>query len=363
MTDTQLLQLMTVEEPLALRCGRTLPHYAVNYETYGTLSPSADNAILVCHSLTSNAHAGGPGGWWEAAIGPGRMLDTDKYFIVSSDTLAAGRSTSPASPDPATGRPYALTFPVLTVADLVAAQRGLLRHLGIPRWHAVIGGCFGGQQALEWAIGYPDEVRNAVVITATAATSAHTVAIFSVMRHLIRADPAWNGGDYYGAAFPTEGLNSAVAAAVPLWMSREAMEARFGRRTASGTGPGYTLGADFAVEEFIERIATTARDELDPNGLMYLMRAEEYFDLEHDYGGLSRAFDRMAARGMFVSYRRDWRYPPDEIDLLYAALRRTGGDSRHVCLDSPLGHGAFIRDIDGLAPEVARFLAEDEKSW
>jgi homoserine O-acetyltransferase/O-succinyltransferase len=332
----------------------------VNFETYGTLSAARDNAILVCHSLTSRAHAAGrhapedpQPGWWDAAIGPGKMLDTTRYFVICADTLGAGQSTGPASPDPETGRRYGIRFPVITVRDMVRAQHRLVQRLGIERLHGVIGGCLGGQQALEWAIAYPAMVANAVVITTTPATSAHSIAIFSVMRHLIRADPDWQGGDYYGRSFPAAGLNAAVAAAVPLWMSREAMEARFGRRSS---GYRYTLGPEFEVEAFIGRLVAQARHELDPNGLMYLMRAVEYFDLEREYGSLEAAFKPVSARTMFVSYRQDWRYPAAEAERMRAAMTAAGGDARHLVLDSAMGHGAFLYEVGGLAPRVSGFL-------
>jgi homoserine O-acetyltransferase len=351
---------LRLDEPLLLDGGRTLPEYVVNFETYGTLSAARDNAILVCHSLTSRAHAAGrrapddpQPGWWDAAIGPGKMLDTQNYFVICADALGAGHSTGPASPDPETGRRYGISFPVITVRDMVRAQHRLVQRLGIERLHAVIGGCLGGQQALEWAIAYPGMVRNAVVITTTPATSAHTIAIFSVMRHLIRADPQWQGGDYYGRSFPVDGLNAAVAAAVPLWMSREAMETRFGRRSS---GYRYTLGPEFAVEAFIGQLVAQARHELDPNGLMYLMRAVEYFDLERQYGGLEAAFKAVTARTMFVSYRQDWRYPAAEAERMREAITAAGGDARHLVLDSAMGHGAFLYEVGGLAARVSGFL-------
>jgi homoserine O-acetyltransferase len=352
---------LRIEEPLSLDCGRMLPGHTVSFETYGTLSAARDNAILVCHSLTKGAHAAGrhaPGdpqpGWWDAAIGPGKMLDTGRYFVICADTLAAGRSTGPASPDPATGRPYGLRFPVVTVRDMVHAQHQLVTRLGIERLHAVIGGCFGGQQVLEWAIQYPGMVGNAVVITTTPATSAHSIAIFTVMRRLIRGDPAWNGGDYYGESFPSAGLGAAVAAAVPLWMSAEAMDARFGRRSVAGHA--YTLDAEFEVESFISRLAEQASHQLDPNGLMYLTRAVEYFDLERTYGRLELALAPVSSRVLFVSYRRDWRYPAAETDRMHRALLAAGKDSSHIVLDSGLGHGAFLFDVPGLAPSVGSFL-------
>jgi homoserine O-acetyltransferase len=375
-----------VTEPLPLECGRVLPGHTVSFETYGTLAAARDNAILVCHSLTKGAHAAGrhaPGdprpGWWDAAIGPGRLLDTDRYFVICAETLAAGRSTGPASPDPATGRPYGLRFPVVTVRDMVHAQQQLITRLGIERLHAVIGGCFGGQQAIEWAIQHPGQVGNVVVITTTPATSAHSIAIFTVMRRLIRGDPAWNGGDYYGESFPAAGLGAAIAAAVPLWMSAEAMDARFARRpvppatTSPATGgpatpafPAgrrYTLDAEFEVESFIARLAAQASQsshQLDPNGLMYLTRAVEYFDLEAAYGSLERALAPVSARVLFLSYRKDWRYPAAETDRMHQALLAGGGDSRHVVLDSGLGHGAFLFDLAGLAGTVADFLGRPD---
>ena len=365
---------LAITEPLALDCGRVLPGHTVSFETYGTLAPARDNAILVCHSLTKGAHAAGryaPGdqrpGWWDAAIGPGRMLDTDRYLVICADTLAAGRSTGPASPDPATGAPYAMRFPVLTVRDMVNAQHQLLARLGIGRLRAVIGGCFGGQQAIQWAIQHPDQVGSAVVITTTPATSAHTIAIFAVMCRLIRGDPAWNGGDYYGESFPAAGLGAAIAAAVPLWMSAEAMDARFGRRPAGQlarrpagpadpSGRRYTLDAEFEVESFIARLAAQAARQLDPNSLMYLTRAVEYFDLEAEYGGLEQALAPVSARVLFLSYRRDWRYPAAETDRMHQALLAAGQDSEHLVLDSPLGHGAFLFDVAALAPAVAAFV-------
>lgn len=358
-------QLTAIDRPLLLRSGRSLPQYSVGYETYGTLAPERDNAILVCHTLTTTSRAAGlsPGslkpGWWDAAIGPGKMLDTDRYFVICMDTLAAGRSTGPAGIDPATGRPYGLSFPVVEVADMVAAQTQLLDRLGIERLHLAIGGCFGGQQVLVWAIEHPQRVRNAVVITATPTSSAHTIAIFSVMRRLIRSDKDWNGGDYYGGPFPAMGLGNAIAAGVPLWMSREAMTARFDRRTERGGALSYTLDSEFAVEAFLDRLADNAPQVVDPNGLMYLTRAVEYFDLTRSYGSLAAAFANATARFLFVSYSNDWRYPAAETALMHDAIRDLGGSSEHKVLDSPLGHGGFLLDVDGLGAAVRRFMADE----
>ncbi|RLU90419.1 homoserine O-acetyltransferase [Streptomyces griseocarneus] len=349
--------------PLPLASGLELRAYDIAYETYGRLAPDGGNAVLVCHSLTKGSHAAGrhtpldaQPGWWDAAIGPGRMLDTDRYFVICADVLAGGGSTGPASTDPATGRPYGTTFPVVTIEDMVDAQYRLVESLGITRLHAVVGGCFGGQQAIQWAISHPDAVRNAVVIGTAPDTSPHTVAIFSVMRHLIRSDPHYADGDYYGGPGPVQGLGSALVAAVPLWMSRDAMRQRFARRTIGGLGLRHTLRPEFEVEAFLDRIAHQQQPAIDPNALLYLMRAEEYFDLPGRYGSLEAALEPVTARTLFVSYASDWRYPPEETDAMHQVLLRQGTYSRHAVLDSALGHGGFIYEVPTLAREVQPFL-------
>lgn len=352
-----------IDRPLPLDSGEVLTSYRLNFETYGTLAPDRSNVVLVCHSLTKGAHAAGrhsvddpAPGWWDAVIGPGKMLDTSRFFVVCIDTFGSGASSGPASLDPVTGKPYGLRFPVVSVRDMVAAQRQLFADLGIERLRAVIGGCFGGHQVLEWVIGHPEMVENAIVITTTPATSAHTIAILSVMRQLIRSDPAWRNGDYYGTAFPEKGLNAAVAAAIPLWMSRDAMAARFGRSTLPGRGYSYTLEDEFQVEAFISGLVRRARHDIDPNGLMYVMRAAEYFDLEREYASLDAAFAKVTARLLFISYSTDWRYPARETELMHQAALAAGGSSRHEVLDSRLGHGAFLFESGSVVPLITGFL-------
>ena len=252
-----------LEEPLALDGGRdAAAAHTVNFETYGTLSAAPGQRDPRLPLADQPGARGGPPragdprpGWWDAAIGPGKMLDTDRYFVICADALGGGPATGPASPDPATGRPLRAALPGHHRAGHGARRStGWCSGWGSSACTRSIGGCLGGQQAIEWAIQHPDQVGNAVVITTTPATSAHTIAIFTVMRHLIRADPAWNGGDYYGESFPADGLGAAVAAAVPLWMSREAMEPA-SAAAPSGDGRRYTLGPEFEVEAFIARLA------------------------------------------------------------------------------------------------------------
>jgi homoserine O-acetyltransferase len=351
-------------DPLPLACGRTLPGWSIAYETYGALGRARDNAILVCHPLTADAHAAGRHGpadrrpgWWDAAIGPGRVLDTDRFLVVATAVVGgSGGSTGPASVNPQTGRPWGTDFPVLGVSDMVRAQRPLLDRLGVRRLHAVIGGCFGGQQALSWAIEFPDLVERAVVLATTPATSAHTIALFALLRRLVRADPAWRDGDYYGHGLPRQGLGAALAAAVPLWMNREAMERRFGRRRA-GDGQEWTLGPEFAVEQFLDDVAARGVERLDPNALLYLTRAEDYFDLAAEYGSLPAALTRIRARTLLVSFADDWRYPPAEVERLAAGI----ADARHVTAASPLGHDAIRYDVPSWAEPVRAFLADADR--
>ncbi len=346
---------------LELDCGATLPAVELNVETYGRFD--GENAVLVCHSLTKTAHAagpavdGGPTGWWNDAIGPGRLLDTDRLFVICADALGAGRSSRPASLDPATGRPYGRRFPVFTVRDVARALNRALDVLGVGRLQLAVGGCFGGQQVLELTIHAPERVAAAVVIATTPATSAHSIAIFSAMRELIRSDPDYNDGDYYDGASPERGLRNAVLAALPLWMSREAMERRFARTTRSGR-LGFTLEPEFEIELFMDRLGHGAGRHIDANGLMYLTRAVEYFDLVAEYGGLSNVASAISARTLFLSYAGDWRYPAAETSALHRALTAAGRDSRHRILDSPWGHGGFMYDSVGLIPAMREFQAE-----
>ncbi len=345
------IRSVTFDESLQLDSGRVIEKPVLAFETYGTLSPSRHNAILLCHPLTKGAHAGGGGGWWEPAIGPGRMFDTSRYFVICVSAIGgSGGSSGASSINPATGERYAMRFPVVTVADMARAQKRLLDHLGIARLHAVAGGCLGGQQALELAIREPDLCAHAIIIATTPATSAHTIAIFDVMQRLIRNDPDWRGGDYYDGTFPARGMGHALAAAVPLWMTRALMEERFGRRHVRQLA--YDFAPLFEVEMHLERIASQQERRLDPNALLYLMRAMQYFDLEQEFGSLDAALSCVSARTLFVSYDSDWRYPSSEVQRLHDALTGAGGDSRHVVLSSSQGHGAFLVDVDNCAAAV-----------
>ncbi|MBT6511598.1 MAG: alpha/beta fold hydrolase, partial [Rhodospirillaceae bacterium] len=298
-------------------------------------------------------------GWWNAAIGPGKALDTDQFFIVSSNVLGSyGGSTGPASTDPDTGARYAMTFPVVTVADMVRAQRRLAEALNLPRFHAVLGGCMGGFQVLEWLRQAPRQAGNAVIISATARTSTHNTALWSVLRRAIMSDPAWNGGNYYDGPRPDAGMGLMAAYGALFWMSRETLEQRFGLRRTTPE-PAWSFAPEFEVEQFLERIANNAGRGLDPNALLYLTRAIDYFDLTVAEDGLAGALRGARNQVTLVSYSNDWRYPASEMEEIHRTLIGIGADSRHVTLENSFGHGGFLMAPDQIAPIVREALGSD----
>lgn len=350
-------------EPLDLDCGAALPAFTLAYETYGTLDAGAGNAILVCHSMTHDAHAAGPGeraGWWDEAIGAGRTFDTNRFFVVCSNVLGGcGGSTGPASIDPETMRPYALGFPQVTIADMVRAQKRLADRLGIARWRCIAGGCMGGAQALEWMRTYPEAVESALLIGTTARTSAHSLAFYEVLRQAVYRDPLWNRGNYYDRGIPMDGLALSTVLGALFWMSPAAMQERFGRRgAASDTAPPpprqFERAPEFAVEAFLARLASGLTARFDPNSLLYVSKAMSRFDLG---GNLTEALKDVTARTLLLSYDTDWRYPPEQVDELRHALRANGVDVRHEVLRSPYGHGAFLLDVPSWAPMAAELVA------
>lgn len=350
--------------PLALGNGGSLPGFEVAYETYGTLSSARDNAILVCHGLTSSQNAAGRDpastrpGWWEIAIGPGRMLDTDRYFVVCSNVLGGSAgSTAPRSIDPATGRRWGLRFPILTIADMVDAQAALSDRLGIACWHTVIGGCMGGFQVYEWARRHPGRLRRGVAISATPATSAYTIALWEVMRQAIYADPAFAGGDYADDHPPLVGLGLSGMIGAVLWLDRDTLASKYGRNPATpGAAIGQSLAPEFAVERFLADIRANAHARFDPNSLIYLTKAVDLFDLAHGHHSLAESIASIRARMLLVSYASDWRYPSAEIAGLAATMRETGIAAEYAALDSRIGHGAFQFDVSALDPVVVDFL-------
>ena len=383
---TVTTQCLDLPAPLALGCGRTLHPVRIAYETYGTLSPARDNVILVCHALSGDAHAAGDAaapapagtrdgfgaeerdgrrgrdlGWWDGMIGPGKAFDTGRFFVVSTNLIGGCRGTTgPSSVNPATGRPYGSDFPVVTVADMVRAQRAFLRELGITRLAAISGGSLGGMQALEWAVLYPDEVDAIIPIASTHALPPQGVAWNAIARSAITADPDWQGGHYYrtGRA-PTAGMGIARMIGHITYLSAAALQAKFGRRLQFADDVRYTLAEpEFEVENYLRHQAETFVRRFDANTYLYLSRALTYFDLARQYGGgrLGEAVRAISARTLLIAFSSDWLYPPSDSEALAAALQAAGKEVELHVIDAPYGHDCFLLEEARQIPVIRAFL-------
>ena len=369
MTDDQRFGLqrhVTLPGPLRLDGGVLLSPVEIAYETYGTLAPDAGNAVLICHALTGDQHVAsdhprtGKPGWWMRLVGEGRPVDPARDFIVCANVLGSCMGSSgPASVNPAIGQPYAMTFPVITIRDMVRAQAILLDHLGIGRLKAVVGGSMGGMQALSWPATFPDRVAAAVVIASTARHTAQNIAFHEVGRQAVMADTAWQGGNYYGADPPAAGLAVARMAAHITYLSEAGLTEKFGRRLqarANGQDGAKSFGfdADFQVESYLRHQGLSFVDRFDANSYLYITRAMDYFDLAEEHGGLlANAFRATAARFCLISFDTDWLYPTVQSRAIVQALTAAGAPASFVELSSPYGHDAFLLD----APEMNRVVA------
>jgi homoserine O-acetyltransferase len=381
-------QYVDLPASLPLDCGRSLDQVRIAYEAYGRLSPTKDNVILVCHALSGDAHAAGwsddplaPSavdgfgadergitprgglGWWDGMIGPGKAFDTDTYYVLCTNLLGSCRgSTGPASPDPRTGKPYGPNFPVLTVADMVRAERRFLDVLGIDSLLAVGGGSLGGMQALEWAVAYPNDVRSCISIASTAGLGSQGVAWNAIARNAIMADPAWQGGAYYSTGrAPTAGIGVARMVGHVTYLSDQSMREKFDRRLQDREQYSFTLTEpDFAVESYLRHQADTFAGRFDANSYLYISRALTYFDLARDRGAgsLERALVAAAARYLLISFSSDWLYPPRDSQALESALRANDKQVEHHLIDASYGHDSFLLEEARQAPIIATFLQE-----
>jgi homoserine O-acetyltransferase len=382
LVETKFLDL---PEPLPLDCGRTLPSVRIAYETYGELTPARDNVILVCHALSGDAHAAGiartPGeatrdgfgaderdggrskglGWWDGMIGPGKAFDTDRFFVVSTNLLGGCRGTTgPSSIDASTGRPYGSDFPVITVADMVRAQRAFLEQIGIRQLAAVAGGSLGGMQALEWAVTYGDDVKAIVPIASTPALQPQGVAWNAIARNAIVADPDWQGGYYYGTGrAPNAGMGIARMVGHVTYLSASALQSKFGRRLQSSGDVAYRLNdPEFEIESYLRYQADTFVKRFDANTYLYTSRALTYFDLARQYGGgsLVEAVRRVSAKTLLIAFSSDWLYPPSSSEELAAALKAAGKRVDLHVIDAPYGHDCFLLEEARQTPIIQEFL-------
>jgi len=368
--ETKYFTFAQPPNELELECGRKLGPIPLAYETYGTLSPARDNAILVLHALSGDAHAAGyhrPGeknpGWWDIMIGPGKGMDTGKYFVICANFFSGCQgSTGPSSIDPATGRPFGITFPMVTVRDIVNAERVLLDHLGIERLLCVIGGSLGGMQVLEWVARYPQRVRLAIPIAATSKLSAQAIALDEVGRQAIMADPNWRGGDFYGKAGPRRGLGIARMIGHITYLSERSMHQKFGRRLQDKTAYGYDFATDFQVESYLQYKGDHFVDRFDANSYLYITKAMDYFDLAQAYGSLEQAFAGVKTKFLVISFSSDWLFPSYQSKEIVSALRKVNGQVIYTEIQTDYGHDAFLLESEQLARLISNFLGHGANS-
>ena len=353
------------DEPLPLDSGETLGPITLAYETYGRLNKDRSNAILIAHALSGHAHAAGYNspdekdpGWWDDCIGPGKAFDTNKFFVICANVIGGCKgSTGPSSINPRTGRPFGLSFPVVTVGDMVRAQRRLIDHLGIDQLLAVAGGSMGGMQVLEWAASYPDRVRAALPIATTARHSPMLIAFSEVGRQAIYADPNWNGGDYYDGPRPNAGLAVARMVGHITYLSEESMHHKFGRRLQERERFGFDFNTDFAIESYLRHKGNRFTERFDANSYLYVTKAMDYFDLSDERGSLIGAFIHSAQLVyLVVSFTSDWLYPPYHSKELVSALTAVGADVSYCNIQSTWGHDAFLLEVDTMTELLSSFL-------
>lgn len=368
LVETKSVELFSPPRPLRTAGGVDFGPIRVAYETYGTLSPERDNAIFVCHALTGDAHAAGrrtsadkKPGWWDGFIGPGRGIDTDKYFVICANVLGGCQGTTgPSSLNPATGVPYALDFPFLTISDIVDVHAELVRHLGISRLLGVIGGSMGGMQVLEWAARYPHSLASALVLASAANLSAQGIAFNTVGRRAIVTDPAFNAGRYHEGEKPRYGLALARMLAHITYLSEASIEMKFGRRLQDSDRFAYELmrETEFRVESYLHHQGKRFVERFDANSYLYLTKAMDYFDLAEGRGSVTQALSATDARFLVVSYTTDWLFPTAQSREVVRALLKGGKAVTFLELDSPFGHDAFLIDseLPKLAAVVCPFL-------
>jgi homoserine O-acetyltransferase/O-succinyltransferase len=352
-------------QPLALDAGVDLGPWQIAYQTYGTLNAEKSNAILICHALTGDQHVAndhpvtGKGGWWTLMIGPGKPIDTNRYFVICSNVIGGCMgSTGPASIDPATGRPYGLDLPVVTIRDMVRAQAALLDGLGIERLLAVVGGSMGGMQVLQWAAAYPDRVVAAIPIATGARHSSQNIAFYEVGRQAVMADPDWRGGRYLEQGVsPKKGLAVARMVAHITYMSEQSLHTKFGRRLQDRETLTFGFDADFQIESYLRYQGLSFVDRFDANSYLYVTRAMDYFDLAADYGGsLANAFRGSKTRFCLVSFTSDWNFPTKESLEVVHALNAAGASVSFAEIATDKGHDAFLLDVPELLAMVDGFL-------
>ncbi len=352
---------------LLLESGRTLAPVTLAYETYGRLNREKSNAVLVLHALSADAHAAGfhedenEAGWWEAMIGPGKAFDTEKYFVICSNVIGGCKgSTGPSSADPETGKPFALDFPVVTIADMVQAQKRLIDFLGIDRLLCAVGGSMGGMQVLQWVASYPEQVRSAIPIATALKTSPQQIAFNEVVRQAIMADPDWRGGDYYEFGQPERGLALARMIGHITFMSDQSMEEKFSRKLKNGAY-SFRFAPDFEVQGYLRHRGDRFVKRFDANSYLYVTKAMDYFDLSGN--ALFPKETAPDARFLVISFKSDWLYPSYQSQDIVRKLKARQADTTYCEVASTYGHDAFLLEIEEQTSLIGPFLEKTFKGY
>lgn len=360
-------QYFTFAEPpneLELECGLRLGPITLAYETYGEMNADKSNCILIVHALSGDAHVAGrhrpddrKAGWWDNMVGPNKAFDTDRYFVICSNIIGGCKgSTGPSSINPATGTPYGADFPMVTIQDMVNAQKALVDHLGIKQLLCVVGGSMGGMQVLQWAVAYPEMVRLAMPIATTARLSAQAIAFDAVGRHSIMADPNWNNGNYYGGPIPSRGLGIARMIAHITYLSDRSMHQKFGRRLQDKNSLDYDFVTEYQVESYLNHQGDEFVKRFDANSYLYITKAMDYFDLALPSGDLRKELGKAKAAFLVVSFSSDWLFPSYMSKEIVSALRRNNIDVSYAEIQSNYGHDAFLLEVDTLTRLILSFL-------
>ena len=357
---------VTFDTPLALDCGRNLAPFTVAYMTYGTLNAGKSNAILICHALTGDQFVAsehpltGKPGWWTTMVGPGKPIDTDRFFVICANVIGGCMgSTGPAEIDPSTGQPYGLNFPLVTIRDMVRAQKRLVEHMGIEKLLAAVGGSMGGMQALQWTAAYPARVFSTLAIACSTRHSAQNIAFHELGRQAVMADPDWRGGRYFEHdTHPHRGLGVARMAAHITYLSDAALHRKFGRRMQDRELPTFSFDADFQVESYLRYQGSSFVERFDANSYLYLTRAMDYFDIAADHDGvLAQAFRGIQTRFCVVSFTSDWLFPTAEARALVHALNASSARVSFAEIETDRGHDAFLLDVPEFF-EISRAFLE-----
>lgn len=365
--ETQYYTFAEAPHELKLKSGVSLGPITLAYETYGTLNTEKSNAVMVFHSLTGDAHAAfyhkgeEKPGWWDSMIGSGKGFDTDKYFVICANVIGGCRgSTGPASINPKTGKPFGLSFPFVTIDDMVAAQKYLIDHLGIKKLLCVAGGSMGGLQALVWATQYSEYVQSVIAIATNTRHTAQQIALHEVARQAIMGDPDWQGGDYYGKSIPARGLALARMIGHITYMSDKSMDEKFGRKLIAKERLGYDFSHDFEVENYLKYRSGNFVQRFDANSYLYISKSLDYFDLSA-VGKLTDVFAMAKAHFLVISFTSDWLYPSYQSKEMVRALKANDLDVSDIEINSSYGHDAFLVEVEGQTKLISHFLARMQK--